>query len=373
MKKVLFVASTKLHIQMFHMPYIYWLMEQGIEVHILAGMDEVELDRSLRVIEVPFEKSFFSLMNWHLVAQIRELLETQQYDLISTHTMLASFFVRKAIQKAKNLKASVMTTVHGYLFDKRENLLKSFLLLAAEKSVANVTDYLVVMNDEDEKIATRYKLYQKELIKIAGMGLDLEKFCSISEEEKKITRKNLGIASDKKLLVYAAEFSSRKNHRMLIRVMKHLPEDVELMLLGNGKYFEKMKAYAFRKRVLERIHFMGKVSHTYPYLLLCDLAVSTSRYEGKPFHLMEAIATNLGIVVSDVKGNRELAQDTKYGALFPYKNEQAMVTWILELLKRDKNDFDGYECIAKKYSIQNSQKYLLPFYEKILEKNKSRK
>lgn len=81
---------------------------------------------------------------------------------------------------------------------------------------------------------------------------------------------------------------------------------------------------------------------------------------------MEAIASNLGIVVSDVKGNRELAQCTNYSTLFPYDHEKAMAVQILNMLENTDKPLGGYELMEKEYSIKSSQKIILPYYEKIL-------
>ena len=174
-RKVLYAASTFGHLASFHKPYLSWLTEQGVTVHAAAGGKQVELPGVSRYIPVSFEKSMFSPRNFAAVVQLRRLIREEQYDMISVHTSLAAFFTRLAVMLCGRKRPVVMNTAHGYLFDRDTPGLKRELLLAAERMTAPVTDWLLTMNRQDERIARQYHLGRR-IVQTDGMGIDLERF-----------------------------------------------------------------------------------------------------------------------------------------------------------------------------------------------------
>lgn len=95
--------------------------------------------------------------------------------MISVHTSLAAFFTRLAVMTCGKQRPIVMNTVHGYLFDRDTPPLKREILLAAERMTAPVTDWLLTMNRQDERIARQYRL-GLHIVQTDGMGIDLARF-----------------------------------------------------------------------------------------------------------------------------------------------------------------------------------------------------
>ncbi|MEG1073083.1 MAG: glycosyltransferase, partial [Oscillospiraceae bacterium] len=204
MKKVLYAASTFGHLAAFHRPYLRFFQERGYEVTAMAGGTLCELPEADKLWQVPFEKTMTSTNNFKLVPEMAEQLKREQYDIISVHTALAAFFVRLAVKLAGKGDTVVLNTVHGYLFDGNTSKPKRLLLMAAEKLTAGVTDCVLTMNREDTEIAQRKKL-GKQVVQIPGMGIDYDRFAAPKHEPD----------GEKFTLVYAAEFSTRKNQQML--------------------------------------------------------------------------------------------------------------------------------------------------------------
>ena len=84
----------------------------------------------------------------------------------------------------------------------------------------------------------------------------------------------------------AAEFSGRKNQKMLISAMPELPNAV-LLLPGRGALLEDCRTLAQQKGVADRVRFPGFTSNIEQYYRAADLCVSSSRSEGLPFNVME--------------------------------------------------------------------------------------
>lgn len=323
-KKLLYIASSFGHLASFHQPYTEWLAQQGYEVHAAAGGEQRALRGVSRYIPLPLEKSMFSPHNFAAVLQLHSLLRRENYAMISLHTSLAAFFARLAVQLLpKKQRPVVMNTAHGYLFDDSTPLLKRTLLLSAERMTAPVTDWLLTMNRQDEQIAKRYRL-GRHIVLTPGMGIALTRFSPPSPEEKRALRRAMELPENALVLIYAAEFSGRKNQKMLISAMPELPNAV-LLLPGRGALLDDCRTLAQQKGVADRVRFPGFTSNIEQYYRAADLCVSSSRSEGLPFNVMEAMACGLPAVLSDVKGHEDLVRSGENGLLFPYDDQNAFI------------------------------------------------
>lgn len=323
-KKLLYIASSFGHLASFHQPYTEWLAQQGYEVHAAAGGEQRALRGVSRYIPLPLEKSMFSPHNFAAVLQLHSLLRRENYAMISLHTSLAAFFARLAVQLLpKKQRPVVMNTAHGYLFDDSTPLLKRTLLLSAERMTAPVTDWLLTMNRQDEQIAKLYRL-GRHIVLTPGMGIALTRFSPPSPEEKRALRRAMELPENALVLIYAAEFSGRKNQKMLISAMPELPNAV-LLLPGRGALLDDCRTLAQQKGVADRVRFPGFASNIEQYYRAADLCVSSSRSEGLPFNVMEAMACGLPAVLSDVKGHEDLVHSGENGLLFSYNDQNAFI------------------------------------------------
>ena len=323
-KKLLYIASSFGHLASFHQPYTEWLAQQGYDVHAEAGGEQRALRGVSRYIPLPFEKSMFSPRNFAAVLQLRSLLLRENYAMISLHTSLAAFFARLAVQLLpKSQRPVVMNTAHGYLFDGRTPVLKRPLLLGAERMTAPITDWLLTMNRQDEQIAKRYQL-GRHIVPTPGMGIALTRFSPPSPAEKRALRRAMELPENSLVLIYAAEFSGRKNQKMLISAMPELPNAV-LLLPGRGALLDECRVLAQQQDVADRVRFPGFASNIEQYYRAADLCVSSSRSEGLPFNVMEAMACGLPAVLSDVKGHEDLVRSGENGFLFPYDDKNAFI------------------------------------------------
>lgn len=326
-EKILYVASTFGHLASFHQPYLQWFADQGYEVHVAAGGTPCELKGVSRYISLPFEKSMFSPKNLAAVWALYRLMKAERYKMISLHTSLAAFFARLAVVPLGKRRPGVMNTVHGYLFDKDTQWTKRMLLLGAERMTAPVTDWLLTMNQQDTEIARRYHLGKRDVL-TKGMGVDFTRFTPPEQNQREELRRKLGLKPSELVLIYAAEFSKRKNQGMLIEAMQSLPEHVVLLLPGQGEMREMCRMQAGRAGLTDRIRFPGFVRDMENWYRASDICVSSSRIEGLPFNVMEAMACGLPVVASDIKGHQDLICAGENGFLYSFGDTKEFVNAV---------------------------------------------
>ena len=373
-RKVLYAASTFGHLRSFHLPYIKALRADGFDVTLLAGGDPVAagMPQGVRCIPADFVKSMSSPRNFAVAREVSRLQLRERFDIVLTHTSLAAFFVRLgilgAVQRDKGARPRVVNTVHGYLFDGAASFLRRAALLAAERLCAGVTDQIVVMNRQDAIIAREHRLCRGQVVETPGMGVVLDGLHPASACERASARRALGMRDDAFVCLCVAEFSQRKNQRLLIEALPNLSERVILALPGKGSEQQACLNLARELGVEGRVSMPGHLDAAGLALwrAASDVCVSASRYEGLPFHVVEAFACGLPAVLSSVKGHVDLVDPSVNGLLFNQGDAAGFCSCVERLLADPALLVEmGEHAVATsaRYSLSHVFKPLLAVYE----------
>ncbi|MBO5312912.1 MAG: glycosyltransferase [Clostridia bacterium] len=289
--KILIVASNMVHINNFHLPYIERFKNDGHSVCIMANGEGADFN-------IPFKKKTLSLSNLRQCFKIRKILKEHSFDAVYLHTSLASFLVRLSMKGMKK-RPRVISTVHGYLFGKSTGKLHNLLYLSCERLLKKQTDHIIVMNNEDYKIATENRLCMGEVYLSRGMGVDFKRLDASYDKDKR----------EKTELVYVGELSKRKNQIFLVKAMKELTE-YTLTLVGDGDQRDILQGYIEKNGLSDRVLITGYSDRASEYISRGDIYVCASRIEGLPFNVMEAMYHKKPIVASRIKGHTDLLPDS---------------------------------------------------------------
>ena len=350
-RKLLMTASVYVHIRNFHLPYLREFRRLGWETHVACADVPDDAPYIDRAIKLPFEKKMFSPANFRAARMLRRLVREEDYDLIIAHTTLAAFFARLAV-KGLNRRPRFVNVMHGYLFDDDTAFLKRQLLLNAERLTAPETDLLLVMNEWDYETAKRYRL-GKRIEKIPGMGVDFSRLDAATPEDGKRLREELDIPADAFVLIYPAELSRRKSQHVLIEAMPQLPENVRLVLCGEGDRLPACRELAGKLRVQDRVRFTGQIANIGRWYRMADALVASSRSEGLPFNVMEAMHMGLPVIASAVKGHTDLIEDGETGLLYPYGDAESLAACVRRLMSDTARYGESARIAARKYSLSS--------------------
>lgn len=328
-KRVLITASVYRHIKNFHLPYIDAFRERGWSVHIACADAPGQIPGAECVFSLPFTKRMSAPQNFIAAHKLRRLIRKYRYDLIVTHTSLAAFFTRLAV-KGMRSRPRVVNMVHGYLFNEETPALKRAVLTGAERITAPETDVVLTMNRWDYETACALGL-GREVDSVSGIGVDFSRLDGVEPARGQVLRQELEIPPDAFALVYAAEFSARKDQSTLLRAMALLPACVYLLLPGEGKLLDGCRALAGTLGIAGRVRFPGQIADMTPWYSAADAAVSSSRSEGLPFNIMEAMHCSLPVVASAIKGHEDLVTPGETGFLFPSDDEETCAAQIERL------------------------------------------
>lgn len=127
-----------------------------------------------------------------------------------------------------------------------------------------------------------------------------------------------------------------KAYDVLIRAMdlvvkKHA--DVALAIAGGGVLREQLQALIDTLHLTDKIHLLGDRQDVAELMRNADIFVMSSRSEGMPMALLEAMGSGLPIIATRVGGLVEVLEDSSQGILVPAEDPQGLAKAILELLR----------------------------------------
>ena len=212
-----------------------------------------------------------------------------------------------------------------------------------------------------------------QVFMLDGVGINLEKFKAVSSEEKKALRSKYKYDSGDFIILYIAEFIPRKDHDFFIKnileLKKRIP-NLKVIMPGRGVQLKEMKILAVNLEVDDIIWFPGYRKDINLLCAISDLYVTTSRQEGLPISVIEAMASGLPIVASNIRGQTDAVVPGRNGELYQLDNNADFVGKILELYKNPelrtemrKNNIED----SAKYSVDIAVKKMAEIYGECVE------
>ena len=151
-------------------------------------------------------------------------------------------------------------------------------------------------------------------------------------------------------LIMVARFAEQKDHECLIKSINLIKEksNIKLLLVGSGNLQKKIFMLIKKLNLSKYIKIINNKKNPFPYIKMSDAFILSSKYEGSPNVLLEAITLNKIIISSDCPtGPNEILDGGKGGILFKvgdYKN----LSNIIELLASNRKKFNKLKVHAKK-------------------------
>jgi glycosyltransferase EpsD len=371
--KILYVANHA-GFSKFNAPYFELCRQRGWTVD--NASPGIEVGRVDHHFDVAIQRSPFSLKNLKAYRQLKKIINSGRYDIIHCQTPTAAMLTRVAARSARKQGTKVIYSAHGFHFFKGAPLTYWLLFYPVEAILARVTDMLVVVNGEDYERAVR-RIPCKRICTVNGMGVDFKRFKPYATAEEKIQkRKELKINGNDFVLLYAAQFIARKNHKMLIQALPKLLREIpnlKVLFAGHGPLLTDMQELSRRLHVEHIISFLGGRRDVDALYKISDLHVSVSLQEGLATCNVEAMACALPVVVSRIRGHVDVCKNEVNGLLFDLNCPDEMINAIIRLYK----DKQLYQKISSNnikdiqaYSIENVLDSLGGFYNELINQNK---
>lgn len=314
--KILYVTTISNTVNAFLIPHIKMLINQGHHVDVAFNIEqEVKpeiFEMGCKVYELTFQRSPLKKDNFRAYKMLKNIIISEKYDLVHTHTPVGSALVRLACRNLNNVR--VFYTAHGFHFFKGAPILNWLIYYPVEKCLARYTDTLITINKEDyERAKSKFKAKRVEYI--PGVGIDLEKFSTV-EIDRDLKRSQLGLPEDAFVVLSVGELNKNKNHEVIIRAIAKIDNpDIHYIVCGEGQLKGYLRDLSKELGLENQVHLLGFRKDIPEICKSSDLFAFPSYREGLSVALMEAMANGLPVVCSNIRGNSDLIEDGKGGYL----------------------------------------------------------
>lgn len=303
-------------------------------------------------------KSELSPKIYSALGVIRKLINEKNIDIIHSHTRITQVMGEILSHQTKKIH---VTTCHGYF---RPNLGRRIFPCWGKKTIAiskEVKDHLTKDFNRSEN-----------QIQIVTSGVDVGRFSKISGQEIKQFREKYNL-KDEVVIGIVARLSDVKGIDILISAMKAVIKtfpSAKLFIVGEGKEEANLKQMVRDLSLNDCIQFLPIVNQTSEILSLFDIFAMPSRQEGLGLSIMEAQASGVPVVASNVGGIPTLIQHNVTGILVPKENPEMLAEALIELIKdKDKRlrlGEAGRRFIAENYSSERMVQETIQFYQSVL-------
>lgn len=165
-------------------------------------------------------------------------------------------------------------------------------------------------------------------------GTSLAAIRTVTGEDRQQARRQLGLPAEGFVLGKVASLTAKKDHATLFRALaaEGPIAGAHLVLIGAGPLDQELRQLAAQLGLAERVTFLGSRDDVFDLLPLLDAFVLSSRHEGFPISLVEAMATGLPCVATSVGGIPEILRDGVNGLMVPPGQPEALRTALVRII-----------------------------------------
>ncbi|WCM14577.1 glycosyltransferase [Priestia filamentosa] len=322
---------------------------EGIEVEVLLLTNHKNVfDKGLRnnniKISVLPKNRIRSLRN---IYDIRQQIIKGRYDIVHAHLFPSNYWVSLACMLFINNRPKLVVTEHN-THNRRRNkkyfkYIDKFIYSSFDKIISiseKTQENLILWINPSEENQKRFT--------VVDNGVNLQRFFDAKPYNK--SEINLQFDENVKLVCMTGRFTQQKDQNTLIKAIKNLPQNVHLLLIGEGELKKQNEELAKNLGVSNRVHFMGFRNDVDRILCSCEIVALSSHWEGFGLAAVEGMAVGKPLIASNVSGLKEVVNN--YGMLFEKGNVKEVTNLISKLLK----DENLYNELSKK-SLIRAQHY----------------
>ena len=356
--KILYLTTISNTVNLFLVPHIKMLIEDGHQVDVAFNIEqEVKpeiYEMGCKIHILPFERSPLNIGNLKAYKLLKNLIIREKYDLVHTHTPVASAITRIACKNLDSVK--VFYTAHGFHFYKGAPMLNWIVYYPIEKWLSKYTDVLITINKEDFE-RTKRNFLAKKVEYIPGIGIDLKKYQG-AIIDRFAMRNEIGVPQNSYVLLSIGELNNNKNHEVVIRALASIGQlDIHYIICGEGPLEKHLLDLSKKLNVNKRIHLLGFREDIPDICKASDLFMFPSKREGLGLAALEAMATGLPIISSSIHGISDYSKDGITGFTTNPDNISEFAGHIINLYNNkelSEKMGENNRNIVRKYDIENS-------------------
>ena len=335
-------------------------------------------------------KAYFAYNEYGLLVERLKNINVKTFQI----GMSNPFDINAAFKLSQFCKKLDIDLIHTQFL--RENYIAILSRIFNPKVKVMYTNHFVMHNNKVQKIFNKiFTPFDANIITVCNKGKEV--LISNGNEPSKINvifngvdteywkqplestmRKNLSIGEDEFVLLCASRFAHDKGHRYLVNAISLLrrmtDKKFRCVLAGDGPLLDDVKEQVAKLSLEKHIVFTGFRKDIRNLYKGSNLYINSSEHEALSFNIIEALASGLPVVATDMGGNSDIInQKTNCGLLVEYDNPQSMCKGILKVME-DENLYSQYRTNAFKtvdeiFNLDKVVDKTYNLYVKSVEKN----
>jgi glycosyltransferase involved in cell wall biosynthesis len=242
--------------------------------------------------------------------------------IVHTHTAkagtvgrIAGFFYRWLTPGAlmgRPRRCKFVHTYHGHVFHSYYGPIRTRVFILIERLLTKfVTDRVIVVSEQQRReIAEEFQIGRINKFVVVPLGLDLKTFANASTRRTPL-RQELGIGEDTLLVGIVGRLTEIKNHELFLRAAERFKRlwtemgesrTVRFIIIGEGSRRTALEELSASLGLTDDVTFTGGRKDPENFYPALDVAALTSRNEGTPLTLIEAMANERPVIATNVGG-----------------------------------------------------------------------
>lgn len=291
--------------------------------------------RALRDVELfalaHLRREVRPLADRRALGELRRAIRTFRPDLVHTHSSKAGILARLAARLER--VPLVVHSIHGFGFGRHQARLVRWAFLAAEHAAARWTTFFVAVSRANLERGVKLRLFSRAKSRVIRSGVELRAFCAARGDRS--FRTELGLASDAPLVVQVSCLKPQKAPERFVALAEALARrfpTARFVLVGDGELRPALERRIAAAGLGGRVHLVGWRRDIPAILAAATVVTLTSRFEGLPRVLVEALAAGAPVVAMAVDGVAEAVRDDVDGFLVAAGDDEALAARVAAVL-----------------------------------------
>jgi len=261
-------------------------------------------------------------------AALTGIVRTFRPDIVHTHLAKAGTLGRLAARAAG--VRTVVHTYHGTVFRGYFGPAKSRAFLEIERGLARLTTRIVAITPGQRRDLLALGIGNERKVVEIPLGLELTPF--LSPPDRRDARARLGLPEDAPVVAIVARLVPVKDIGLFLRAIAQLAAPVIALIVGDGEERAALEAESAALGLGSRCRFLGWQSDVRIIYAAADIVALTSRNEGSPVSIIEAMAAGSAVVCTSVGGVPDVVTSGVNGVLVPANDPGGLASAFRALL-----------------------------------------
>ncbi|MCX7597999.1 MAG: glycosyltransferase [Armatimonadetes bacterium] len=300
------------------------LPRESFHQHVVVSLcraeraeEDVEALRaaSVEVTVLPMRRNLSPASDLSCMRALRRILFAWKPNVIHGHSAKGGFLARWAAHGLPmHPRPAIMYSPHCFPFQMRTDPLRRAMYLGLERLAASWCDVIVAVSEAEAEVGRQAGLRPRWGYEVVPPGLDAGKYSTIP----RLSRAELGLPSGR-ILGFVGAMSHQKAPDIALHAFARMAADfpdASLVFVGDGPLRRRLEGCSIAAGLGNRVAFLGHRRDVPDLLPHFDAVVLTSRWEGLPYALLEAMAAARPVVAADLPGVADVVSRAGAGICF---------------------------------------------------------